>query len=304
MTSNLTTTIRNMRVRPPTPQTPTYNSLFVVPTYNTTYTYDATCTKQTNNTHNTINTVTSNTSPASYTSQYASLHATMTPSVLSNYGYRYYSTDLGRWINRDPIHEIGSPAGRKAQEDIVILLYLQAIMKYVYVIEQQDHLSDSEFIAIMYSALDDLKLADRVTLGAPSVALNLGELNQLLFVRNNSINLWDYIGLESDACKKKKCDKSDPDPTDVIKDEIKNQVEKPFKDVVINAILRLLSGAKNIPPIPKTIGPATPVAIGTGVLVDGVKILAPKVKNLEDVMKDIDNEGACNGTATNWNGSY
>ena len=41
------------------------------------------------------------------TTQHTSSHATMTTSAHNYYGYRYYSTDLGRWINRDPIQERG-----------------------------------------------------------------------------------------------------------------------------------------------------------------------------------------------------
>ena len=120
MTNNLTTrtsyvtTTDRMRVRP--------TASFSEPIYGyylheaTSYSHATSSTA--NTTYNTIKTEFSSHNPEISTASQSSLTPSSTPTTVSArnyYGYRYYSTDLGRWINRDP-------AGEKGGENLYILV--------------------------------------------------------------------------------------------------------------------------------------------------------------------------------------
>ena len=92
--------MHSIRVRPATASTYLYGHHAVAA-----YTYFTS--SITNIIYSTINIAKShNYYTASYTSP-KSLDATMMTSDNNYYAYRYYSTDLGRWVNRDPIEEEG-----------------------------------------------------------------------------------------------------------------------------------------------------------------------------------------------------
>ena len=106
------TTMQPMRVRPtPSHTTPIYgyDQTAIVPPsplqHDTIHTYDDACSTFTHNTDNTIESTQITTSRTTSTTPQTPPYASMTSSARNYYGYRYYSTDLGRWINRDPIGE-------------------------------------------------------------------------------------------------------------------------------------------------------------------------------------------------------
>ena len=96
-------TTRNIRVRRKSScTTPTYDYDHHVCT-----SPDATTHHTTNSTLTTVNTNISYLSNTASTTLHTSSSVTMTTSARNYYGYRYYSSDLGRWINWDPIGEFG-----------------------------------------------------------------------------------------------------------------------------------------------------------------------------------------------------
>ena len=108
------TTMQPMHVRPTSAcTTPIYgydHSAFTPVTilqHDTTHTYDTTCVTCTHNTYTAMKSAPIRASHTTATILYTSSYATMTPSAQNYYGYRYYSTNLGRWISRDPIFEMG-----------------------------------------------------------------------------------------------------------------------------------------------------------------------------------------------------
>ena len=99
-------TTRNMGVRPiASISEPIY--VYDLPKV-TSYTYATS--HASNITYNRVNTAKSLFSNINLTTSQSSLPLSYTPTTTSSqnyYGYRYYSTEMGRWINRDPIGEAG-----------------------------------------------------------------------------------------------------------------------------------------------------------------------------------------------------
>ena len=113
------TTMQPMRVRrTPSYTTPIYGydqTAIVLPSplqHDTIHTYDDTYLTFTHNTDNTIESTQINTSRTTSTTPQTPLYASTTSSAQNYYGYRYYSSTMGRWINRDPIGKDGREKSR------------------------------------------------------------------------------------------------------------------------------------------------------------------------------------------------
>ena len=100
------------------------------------------------------------------------------------YGYRYYQADTGKWLNRDPIGEVGGPTWQSRMEG------------YFYAIKKIEAFYEILSLLIGYNISPiQAKLDLKKALFAPSE--QLGGANLYSFIYNNEINFINYLGLSA-----------------------------------------------------------------------------------------------------------
>ena len=109
------------------------------------------------------------------------------------YGYRYYSPRLGRWVNRDPIQEKGSPAyqWQQAKEAVELKQRIDGVLSKV---SFGEYLSDEQLDRLLFTITTWIEARDSALSG--NEALNL-----LAFVANNPLGDTDVLGLISSLNK-------------------------------------------------------------------------------------------------------
>jgi RHS repeat-associated protein len=116
------------------------------------------------------------------------------------YGYRYYSQELGRWLSRDPVGNPGSYNWHKRAQDVWNGVFtITSLTTYAVSLQRQNTESNkqsADMQALMFIGLQSAFRRDSILdLFIPSE--QLGGNNIYRFIRNNSINLIDRLGLAS-----------------------------------------------------------------------------------------------------------
>jgi RHS repeat-associated protein len=180
-----------------------------VPTY--TYDYDGTIQQRIEPTAHTP--TTTDRTAAIYTetpANYPSRPASGTPTTNSAefyYGYRYYSPELGRWVNRDPIREEGSIVGRfwsqPARPEAEIL---ETLSKHLEIVLRSEHNKIVIARLLLGEYIDSGLNRDYIALSYPQLQVHaIQNVDPFyVFVRNKPISFIDPFGLEPDypgVCK-------------------------------------------------------------------------------------------------------
>ncbi|HHS97404.1 MAG TPA: hypothetical protein ENK08_05820 [Chloroflexi bacterium] len=97
------------------------------------------------------------------------------------YGYRYYSPELGRWLNRDPIEELGLAAAGIA------------VSPREPVTKSSRHSPQAYALSLKQAAIRLRRTDSKHVVRIPSAVADT--VNPYLFVLNNPISLLDLLGL-------------------------------------------------------------------------------------------------------------
>jgi RHS repeat-associated protein len=132
---------------------------------------------------------------------------TTTASGVHYYGYRYYSPELGRWVNRDPIREEGSIVGRfwsqPARPEAEIL---ETLSKHLEIVLRSEHNKIVIARLLLGEYIDSGLNRDYIALSYPQLQVHaIQNVDPFyVFVRNKPISFIDPFGLEPDypgVCK-------------------------------------------------------------------------------------------------------
>jgi len=111
------------------------------------------------------------------------------------YGYRHLSTELGRWVSRDPIGDHASFGGRKEIARSVRVLYRRSMARLMVSLSDYDQYSINSRLDNVRQSIANLKMISSIRFGDPRLAIVLGGLNLDVFCSNDSVNSYDAYGL-------------------------------------------------------------------------------------------------------------
>ncbi|MEK9178999.1 MAG: RHS repeat-associated core domain-containing protein, partial [Patescibacteria group bacterium] len=122
-------------------------------------------------------------------------------SGLSYYGFRFYNPELGRWMSRDPISELGNCV--RLFPEVQKIVY-NVVREIDFMIERRIAIpSDKPYLNNL------IKLASRETVEElRTIRTNFlnsyytrSDLREFIFCSNNSLDSFDYLGLADDGTK-------------------------------------------------------------------------------------------------------
>jgi RHS repeat-associated protein len=121
---------------------------------------------------------------------------------MNYYGYRFYSPQMGRWINRDPLNELGFQtvrsdiSGKETSHDSMANTVWEQLEEYF--LTQGQSIDSEELMKIVVLLLDNPSVSARPCnhLRMPLTTNTSHDVNLYLFVRNSAQNMIDSLGLK------------------------------------------------------------------------------------------------------------
>ncbi len=170
---------------------------------------------------------------------------------MSDYGYRYYKPDLGRWINRDPLLDPGSPPVMLLKQLIHRRLNSYAVL-YTIIMMDRDRPTDVRVDALQ-EFMHIRNVIGKILNNEPFLWMSLAGGNLYSFSNNNSLNGVDWWGLMArrpagssieDYGRAEYQRRAQPEPTDDYREVVENAWESiPVIGALARRVRELYAGA-------------------------------------------------------------